>query len=284
MESVDIIMPVYNPSLHIRQAIDSILSQSYKKWKLYIIDDASDKNIVDILNPYLSRKNIFMLENENNMGAVYSRMKAIKMADGDLIAFQDQDDIWREDKLHKQVTKMDSNNSIKAIHSDICYIDADGEIISNKAKDENDFRSKLSYETLSPRELSQLIFQKNSIRLISSLIERSAFESMGGFNPKLYGGEDWHFWVRFTSNFRITHIDEPLIFRRVHQNNTSSIRLHERLNGQLEALELMVNNHSIPEKLVNYKKKEIISSIIKIELKNANIVNSFKNIIKYLKI
>lgn len=110
MEKVSIIMPTYNCGKFIKQSIDSVLAQTYKDWKLIIVDDCSTDHTYDEIKPYLDEhSNIVYYKLEFNQGAAAARSKAIELADGEYVAFLDSDDIWDPDKLEKQLYFMEQN-------------------------------------------------------------------------------------------------------------------------------------------------------------------------------
>lgn len=103
---VSIIMPSYNTGKYIEKTIDSVLEQTYRNWELLIIDDSSNDNTDEVINPYLSDKRIQYIKNTKNSGAAFSRNYALRKARGRWIAFLDSDDLWMPEKLEKQIAFM----------------------------------------------------------------------------------------------------------------------------------------------------------------------------------
>lgn len=104
---VSIIMPCYNSSKFIGDAIESVLAQTYQNWEILITDDCSSDNSIAVINEYAkrdSRVKLFMLE--KNSGAAVARNKSIEEAKGRFIAFLDSDDMWTPQKLEKQLEFM----------------------------------------------------------------------------------------------------------------------------------------------------------------------------------
>ena len=106
---IDIILPNYNSSKYINETIKSVLHQTYKNWRLFIIDDASDKKTQTILKKIKSKK-IKIIYLKKNRGAGYCRNLALKKVNSDFIAFLDSDDIWSKNKLKIQLKFMIKNN------------------------------------------------------------------------------------------------------------------------------------------------------------------------------
>ena len=106
---IDIILPNYNSSQFIIRTIKSILNQTYKSWKLIIVDDFSNKETKDILKKFSKKNKIKIYWSNKNRGAGYSRNYAIKKSNSPYLAFIDSDDVWKKDKLKKQINFMLKN-------------------------------------------------------------------------------------------------------------------------------------------------------------------------------
>ena len=109
-EKIDIILPNYNSSLFITETINSIVNQSYKNWKLIIVDDFSNKETINILKKFSSNKKIKVFWQKKNRGAGFCRNYAIKKSNSPFVAFIDSDDIWKKNKLENQINFMKRNN------------------------------------------------------------------------------------------------------------------------------------------------------------------------------
>ena len=109
-EKIDIILPNYNSSLFITETINSVLNQSYKNWKLIIVDDFSNKETVNILKKFSYNKKIKVFWQKKNRGAGFCRNYAIKKSNSPFVAFIDSDDVWKKNKLENQINFMKKNN------------------------------------------------------------------------------------------------------------------------------------------------------------------------------
>lgn len=108
---VSIIMPAYNCEKFIKAAIESVKSQTYNNWELLIVDDCSTDSTAAIIQKYTNEdERILCLMNKVNSGAAASRNKAIEAAKGQYLAFLDSDDVWKEQKLEKQLCFMKEND------------------------------------------------------------------------------------------------------------------------------------------------------------------------------
>ena len=107
---IDIILPNYNSSKFLKQTLKSVLAQTYKNWRLIIIDDCSDYKTIDILKKHIKDQRIKIFWLKKNKGAGFCRNYAIKKTKSPYIAFIDSDDIWKKTKLEKQINFMTKNN------------------------------------------------------------------------------------------------------------------------------------------------------------------------------
>lgn len=105
---VSIIMPMYNAERFICKTIDSVLRQTFENWELIIVDDNSTDDSVNIVNSFEDNR-IKLFVQKFNQGAASARNKAIEISTGDYLAFLDSDDIWKQNKLQKQIAFMEEN-------------------------------------------------------------------------------------------------------------------------------------------------------------------------------
>lgn len=123
---VSIVLPVYNPGIHLNKCIDSIINQNYLNWELLIINDGSDDNSAQIAHDYCRADGrIHYFEHKNNAGVVAARNTGLKAATGKYIAFLDSDDYWSNDKLRRQLGFMQQHNYFFSFTA-FAYVDEDG--------------------------------------------------------------------------------------------------------------------------------------------------------------
>lgn len=115
---VSIIIPVYNRASLIRNTLESILSQEYKKWECIIIDDSSTDSSITVSRKYSKIDSRFIVcNNEFKKGAPGARNTGLKYANGDLVIFFDSDDIMYPDNIEKKVNFLEQNQDCGAVTS-----------------------------------------------------------------------------------------------------------------------------------------------------------------------
>ena len=102
---VSIIMPSYNTAQYITETIQSVINQTYQNWELIIVDDCSTDD-TDIVVGRIKDPRIKYIKNEKNSGAAISRNRALRTANGRWVAFLDSDDLWKPEKLERQIRFM----------------------------------------------------------------------------------------------------------------------------------------------------------------------------------
>lgn len=141
MESIDIIMPTYNCEKYIKDAIQSVKNQTYKNWKLIIIDDASTDNTIKEIEKNIKKieAKTLLIKLHNHVGVAEARNIEINESKSKYIAFLDADDIWEKNKLEEQINFMKSNNYVFT-YTSYTYLK------NNKQKQVKCFPNKLEYK------------------------------------------------------------------------------------------------------------------------------------------
>lgn len=105
-------MPAYNCKKYIKQAIESVKEQTYKNWELLIIDDCSTDNTRKIIEDNIKdiKEKVVYIKSDKKLKVANARNKLIEKSKGQYIAFLDSDDIWKNDKLEKQIQYMEQND------------------------------------------------------------------------------------------------------------------------------------------------------------------------------
>lgn len=110
-DKVSVITPSWNSEKYIKRTIESVQKQTYSNWEMIIVDDCSSDKTVEIVEGIAKKdKRIRVLRQSTNSGAGAARTRAMQNATGRFIAYLDADDIWKPDKLEKQVRFMCEKN------------------------------------------------------------------------------------------------------------------------------------------------------------------------------
>ena len=116
---VSIVVPVYNAANYIADTIKMVCEQTYRDWELILVDDASTDNSVSVIEDIIKgqKKRIRLIRKRVNEGAAEARNTGIDASAGRFIAFLDADDVWKRDKLKKQVAFMEATGAAFSFHT-----------------------------------------------------------------------------------------------------------------------------------------------------------------------
>ncbi len=150
MELVSVITPVHNAQDFLSQTIESVLNQTYQNFEIILVDDASSDLSRDIIDKYQKIDNRVksVLLNEN-LGVANARNEGIKNANGRFIAFLDSDDLWKEDKLEKQINFM-IENDYEFTYTGYELMDENGNMLGKvvHTKDRVDYNELLKHNVI----------------------------------------------------------------------------------------------------------------------------------------
>ncbi|MDG5469929.1 glycosyltransferase [Deltaproteobacteria bacterium IMCC39524] len=208
MRKVSIVMPVYNGSRYIGQAIESILNQSFRDFELIIINDGSTDDSVFKARAY-SDARIKIIDRIENFGLAVTRNEGVAAACGTYVAMLDCDDIACSTRLEEQVRFLDQNPDFGLVGSWVELIDVDG------CSDGDVWR----YETSSLKIPCALLFNNRFAQ--SAVMIRKDILPEGPYRLEFPPAEDYDLWVRLLPQTRVANIPKPLVRYRVHPGGTS---------------------------------------------------------------
>lgn len=209
---VTVLLPVYNAAQFLREAIESVLSQSYRDFELLIVNDGSTDSSSEIISSFTDSR-IRVLQNEKNIGLIASLNRGIAEAKGKYIARMDADDISLPGRLQHQVTKMEDDPGVAVLSSFVDFMNVDGDITGNWATDR---------EATSESEIRNLMMRTNCIAHPTVMMRADVVRKYL-YNPKRKGAEDWDLWMRMLAGGqRIVKLPEVLLNYRVHPGSITA--------------------------------------------------------------
>ena len=209
---VDVILPNYNKAEFLEEAINSVITQTYKNWHLYIIDDNSSDNSEEIIDKFSNLKNITIIKLQKNKGPSFCRNYALRISKSKYISFIDSDDSWLSDKLEKQIYFMEKHN-LSFTYTD--YTPFFENFGKKKIKKKTFLKDHFNYRTF---------IRNSSINTTTMIIARSILGSYRFRKIKLL--EDYLFKCKLLKGNNIAKkLDENLAFYRISNKSRSSQRL-----------------------------------------------------------
>jgi len=212
MKLVSVIMPAYNCEKFIKQAIDSILNQTYTNFELLIADDCSADTTKNIIDSY-SDSRIKRFPNENNLGYLIASNKLFSKCTGDYITFQDADDFSSINRLELLVSFLDKNQDHLCVGSNIVKVNENGEEFykSNFVLKNNEIKDFFKN--------SRIVMTGSSLLVKKEVLDKIGFYNL--FFDRL-GSEDVYWFSLILSKYKVANIQEELYYYRANTNSVSS--------------------------------------------------------------
>lgn len=223
---VSVLMSVYNGEKYLREAIDSVLDQTFGDFEFLIIDDASTDSTSGILKEYAQKDNRIVLNrNDRNLGLTRSLIKMLPMARGGYIARMDADDICHPLRFEKQVRFLDDNPAVALVGTRFDIIDEKS--VKVEAIDHSSgfpIDSKNIYDTL---------LHYNCIGHSTIMFRAKSALSAGGYRSASYTryAQDYDFLLRLSEVFPLANLPETLMSYRLHRDQIRFVKLREQVNS-----------------------------------------------------
>lgn len=221
---VSVIIPAYNAEEFISESLESVLTQTYKNFEIIVINDGSTDFTNRILLRYHSRIKTYSIKHS---GPASARNVGIRNSSGKYIAFLDADDLWKKNKLLKQVKYMEKNPDLGFSYTHaICFSAHNG---------------KKSYSRELKCDLEGNIFKNlfwsNFIVNSTVMVKRSCLEKVGLLDESknIIGSEDYDLWLRLSREYKLGLIPEILTGYRLHDKNligssyNKAFNVHKRI-------------------------------------------------------
>jgi glycosyltransferase involved in cell wall biosynthesis len=202
---VSVIIPAYNASSFIEETVNSALAQTHDDLEVIVVNDGSTDDTMERLRPYGTHIQVLELANG---GVARARNAGVNTASGSWIAFLDADDLWRPEKIERQL----AHSEAPLRYTDRLNIGARGDLPELQSLVTPMYDGDL---------FLTLMLEGNFITTSSVLLRRELFETMNGFFTGLNGTEDWDLWLRIAERHPVGLCPEPLISYRFHPSGLS---------------------------------------------------------------
>jgi glycosyltransferase involved in cell wall biosynthesis len=200
-------MPVYNAAPYLREAIDSIVAQTFENWELIVLNDGSSDDSLQIAGSYTDPR-IKVLDSKINQGLIYQLNRGIDAARGHYIARLDADDVALPGRLQRQFDYLEKYPEIGLLGGRAAVVGSD-EVLAH-----SEYRDDILIELLHRNAFihSTVMFRTAVYRAVSS-----------GFNEAYKHAEDYHLWQLFALHTGVKNLDDVLIQYRMHAQQVSKV-------------------------------------------------------------
>ena len=242
--NIDIIIPNYNKSQYLEECINSVVSQTFKNWKLYIVDDFSTDNSLQVIEKYNTLNNINIIKLKKNKGPAFCRNLGVRISSSPYISFLDSDDLWAKNKLEKQIIFM-IKNKFSFTFSDYYWF---------KNINSKDYKSTQISNSLSFREfLNNSSINSSTMILKRDIIKNTRFKNVNH--------EDYLFKCDILRSGVVAYkINDKLAYYRIIKTSRSSNKFVNlfylwKINSKYNKLNFFKNLISVISISINSLKK-----------------------------
>lgn len=204
---VSVIINCYNGDRYLKDAVDSVISQTYQNWEIIFWDNQSSDQSAKIFNSYNDSRLKYYFAPSHTL-LYEARNYAIKNSVGEYIAFLDVDDWWVDDKLEKQIPLFDN--------TDVGFVCSNYWIFNEKKKSQKIFRKK----SLPNGWVLNDLLLDYPVGMLTLILRREAFDALhGGCDPRFHIIGDMDLVVRLGIEWKMASCQNPLAYYRVHSEN-----------------------------------------------------------------
>ena len=210
--AISVVLPVYNAEAYVREAVESILAQTFTDFELIAINDGSTDDSGSILRELAARDTRIVLVERSNDGLVSALNEGIGRARADLIALMDADDVAMPERFALQHDRMVQEPELAVLGSFIRVTDKAGNII------------RLREYPLTPKEAAHHVERDCPVGQPTVMMWRDAVLKAGGYRKAFCHAEDYDLWLRMSDlGYAIANLPQPLLNYRVHGANVTEV-------------------------------------------------------------
>ena len=222
---VSVLMPIYNAQEFLKEAIDSILNQTFRDFELLLINDGSTDKSKDIIENYRDDKRVRIFHKKNE-GITKTLNFGLAQSFGRYIARMDADDISMPERLQLQVDYLDNHRNVGLLGTRFKAFNINGEFIEN-----------LDVE-LTNEELQKKILESCRFGHPTVMMRRSVLEAVGVYDESAwaYTVEDYDLWLRIAEKFEIANLPQYLLHYRVNPNSITQSKKEINQKGTKECI------------------------------------------------
>jgi glycosyltransferase involved in cell wall biosynthesis len=202
MPSVSVIIPTHNRRDYVREAIASVVAQTYQDFELIVVDDGSDDDTGTLVAEFSPVCPSLRYVCQANQGVSVARNTGVALSSGHYLAFLDSDDVWQPSKLERQLAFFGAHPRASICQTEEIWLRR-GVRVNPHAK------HRKTGGDIFARSLERCLVSPSAV-----MLRRSLFDRVGGFDPCLPACEDYDLWLRIGATQPIHLLDTPLVIKR----------------------------------------------------------------------
>jgi len=221
---ISVAMSVFNGADFLAEAVESILSQSFRDFEFVIVDDGSSDETAEILEGYQRKDRRIRVWRQGNKGLIASLNRACALAQGKFVARMDADDIALSDRLERQVAFMQEHPDIAVVGGAIELIDSAGKSFG------------FEYPPQTDQEIKRALLRGDCPFSHPTVMMRAeVVASLSGYRPIVLDAEDFDLWSRIADGHKLANLTVPVLKYRRHPKQISIQKFKQQALSVLAA-------------------------------------------------
>jgi glycosyltransferase involved in cell wall biosynthesis len=238
---VTIFLPVYNGANYIREAIDSVLAQSYTNWTFLIVDNCSTDNTAELCKPYLADPRFTYVLNETNLGIHGNFHKALSLCKTTYFAYLSHDDIYvRPDAFAEAHAILEADKTLAMVNAPVRWLDSKSEFIPSFGASNVGFEGKVAGKAVAK---ACIVRCRNLYGI--AVLSRTEFGQHLQLDKRLHQAADINFFAGISDvqggDRNVFVLQNPAYAIRFHQTNTT-LKQYDTLRDEMN---IIAQNHGI---------------------------------------
>jgi len=218
---VSVIIPTFNRLSLLKETVESVRKQTFRDFEIVVVNDGSSDGTAEWLRSQQDLRGI----DQENKGIATSRNVGAEAARGEWFAFLDHDDLWAPEKLQIQTEFVKENPEI-------------GLVAARHVRLGRSYRRPKQPAWIKG-DLFVKTFSESFIHTSSVMISREVFREVGGFPPQYRFADEFDVWLKIAAGYSVAYVDEPLVFIRFYESNTS----HNRIGVRRDTYDILMKNY-----------------------------------------
>lgn len=245
-DSISVVIPTYNRLSYLREALQSVFTQTRPADEIIVVDDGSSDGTAEALADFVSTVPLRIIS-QQNAGQAAARNRGILAAQGTWVAFLDSDDLWMPRKLEEQMAFLIRNPALDFVFGDMVNFTAENRDDEQPEVLDRTVHNYCCENASDLKQFVEVLLLSNPVPTPSVVFRRSMVALVGPMREDLRCSEDFDWWFRWALCANCGFLDQVVARRRLHNSNAILDRAR-MLKSKLQVLEdLRQSAHDTPD-------------------------------------
>ncbi len=243
--AISALMSVYNGAPWVREAVESVLTQTASDLELIVVDDGSTDATPELLGAIRDAR--LRVERQSRAGLTRSLNRALQFSTAPLVARMDADDVALPERFARQLDFLERHPEVGLLGTGCQEISPSGEVVRTVTPPADD------------GAIRRALIRANPFIHSSVVMRRAALEAVGNYDETLPVAQDYDLWIRMSRVTRLANLPDPLVLRRLTPGRVSSARDTDRLKAEVRVKLRALRSRTYPAWCAVYLVKPLLA-------------------------